>query len=276
MDTRIEPFPRERRHTLYFLDQARAFAPVFLDTEVDWSGIRRRRTSGRGFSTVTHVLHAAARVLAEHPEANSAFSGGVRPKVARYGSVNGKLTFDKVLNGRRIVLSTVLEGLQAASLEEIQDRVEHFRDGDPAVMPEFARVRALHRLPWLAGPVAYRAVSRSLRRRPQTMGTFAVTSLGHRPVDGFHSVGGTTITLGLGRVTDRPVVRGGRVEVAPVLRLNLAFDHRAIDGAEAADVLAEIKERLEADGGGAIREAAAEGRANGTRPAAPRGTEEHR
>jgi len=76
-------------------------------------------------------------------------------------------------------------------------------------------------------------------------GTVAVTSLGHRPVDGFHSVGGTTITLGLGRIVDRPVVRAGEITVAPVMRLNLAFDHRVIDGAEAADVLAALKQSLE-------------------------------
>ncbi|WP_225859106.1 2-oxo acid dehydrogenase subunit E2 [Streptomyces albicerus] len=75
--------------------------------------------------------------------------------------------------------------------------------------------------------------------------TFAVASLGHRPVEAFRSVGGTTITLGLGATADRPAVRDGRVVVAPVLPLSLAFDRRVIDGAEAADVLAEIEEGLE-------------------------------
>jgi hypothetical protein len=32
--------------------------------------------------------------------------------------------------------------------------------------------------------------------------------------DSFHSVGGTTVTLGLGRVTDRPVARDGELLVA--------------------------------------------------------------
>ncbi|MGP4049797.1 2-oxo acid dehydrogenase subunit E2 [Streptomyces sp. 2A115] len=77
------------------------------------------------------------------------------------------------------------------------------------------------------------------------MGTFAVTSLGHRPVEAFHSVGGTTITLGLGAIADRPVLRDGRITVTPVMPLSLTFDHRVIDGTEAADVLAEIEEGLE-------------------------------
>lgn len=49
----------------------------------------------------------------------------------------------------------------------------------------------------------------------------------------------------VGATADRPAVRDGRVVVAPVLPLSLAFDRRVIDGAEAADVFAEIKEGLE-------------------------------
>jgi pyruvate/2-oxoglutarate dehydrogenase complex dihydrolipoamide acyltransferase (E2) component len=43
-------------------------------------------------------------------------------------------------------------------------------------------------------------------------------------------------------------VRDGALAVAPLMRLSLAFDHRVIDGAEAADVLTEIKDGLEGYG----------------------------
>ena len=242
---RITSVARERRHTVYFLDTVSAFAPVFLDTEVDMTAVGRARAAGPRLSVTTCVLHVAGHVLHAHPEANAAIRGRLLPRIARYESVNGKLTLDKTLGGRRVVVAFVLPDLQTASLAEIQERVDHYRDGDPAVMPEFAKLRLLHRLPMLVGRTAFRATLRPLRSRADVLGTFAVTSLGHRPVDGFHSVGGTTITLGLGQVRDRPVVRDGVVTVAPVMRLSLAFDHRVIDGAEAADVLAEIKDGLE-------------------------------
>lgn len=243
------PAARERRHTLYFLGEIRGFSPVFLDTEVDMTAVLAHRAATRGtgrpYSVVTYVLHRAARVLADHPEANAGALGGLVPRVLRYGSVDGKLTLDKTLGGRRVVLSAVLPDLDRASLAEIQRQVWHYADGDPARMPEFAALTKLHRLPKAIGALAFRRVVRPLRHRARRFGTFAVTSLGHRAVDGFHSVGGTTITLGVGRIVDRPVVRDGRITIAPVLRLNLAFDHRVIDGAEAADVLTEIKQALE-------------------------------
>ncbi len=240
------PLARERRHTLYFLDSIRGFSPVHLDTEVDLTLVRRHRAvSESRCSTTAYLLYTAARVMAAHPAANAASDGR---RSAMHDAAHGKVTLDKTMNGRRVVLSTVLYDLDRTPLEDIQERLEHFRDGDPDTMPEFGPVRLLHRLPGPLGRLLFGLAVGPLARRWRTMGTFAVTSLGHRPVDGFHSVGGTTVTLGLGRTLDRPVVRDGQVVVAPVARLNLTFDHRVIDGAEAADVLTEIKESLETFG----------------------------
>ncbi|MFI0897258.1 2-oxo acid dehydrogenase subunit E2 [Streptomyces sp. NPDC020983] len=247
--TDIRAMARERRHTLYFLGEIRGISPVFLDTEVDMTGVRAHRQAAREagtrLSTVTYVLRAAGRALAKHPEANAAVRGRWRRRVARYGRVNGKVTFDKTFNGHRVVASTVLPDVDRAELGELQEQIGRIRDGDPAELPEFAGIRLLHRLPQPLAAAAFRARTRPLAGRDLVLGTFAVTSLGHRPVDGFHSVGGTTVTFGVGRTLERPVVRDGAVTVAPVLRLNLAFDHRVIDGAEAADLLADVRDELE-------------------------------
>lgn len=67
-------------------------------------------------------------------------------------------------------------------------------------------------------------------------GTFTVTNLG--------SIGGSHFTpivnfpevaiLGLGRVVERPVVKNGKIETGLFLPLSLSYDHRLIDGADAA------------------------------------------
>lgn len=239
----------QRKHTLHFLNEIRVMAPVFLDTDVDMSCVLAHRTAARAagnqYSIVTYVLAAAGRALARHPEANAAVRGRRRLHVVRYTHVNAKLTLDKSIDGHRVVLSVVLCDVERAALGDLQRVIDRFRDCDPARMPEFAGVRLLHRLPWTLGGVLFRAAVRPLSKRDLRFGTVAVTSLGHRPVDSFHSTGGTTITLGVGQIADRPVARNGRVLIAPVMRLSLAFDHRVIDGAEAADVLADVKENLE-------------------------------
>jgi pyruvate/2-oxoglutarate dehydrogenase complex dihydrolipoamide acyltransferase (E2) component len=245
----ITPLPRQRRHTLHFLSGLRSFAPVFLDTDIDMTAVLEHREAarrdGRRYSLVNYVLYATARVLVAHPEANAAIAGRLRPRLAHYRSAWGKLAFDRTLDGHRVVLTAVLPDLDRVDLDETQRRIDRCRDGDLATLTEFAGALATHRIPVPAGRALVRAALRSLCRRPALMGTFAVSSLGHRPVDGFHSMGGTTITLGLGRVADRPTVRDGRVAIAPIMRLSLTFDHRVIDGAEAADVLCDVKDALE-------------------------------
>jgi pyruvate dehydrogenase E2 component (dihydrolipoamide acetyltransferase) len=67
-------------------------------------------------------------------------------------------------------------------------------------------------------------------------GTFTITNVG--------SLGGTFVIptinypeaaiLGMGRVRERPVIRGGNVEARMILPLTLTFDHRIADGANAA------------------------------------------
>jgi pyruvate dehydrogenase E2 component (dihydrolipoamide acetyltransferase) len=73
-------------------------------------------------------------------------------------------------------------------------------------------------------------------------GTFTITNVG--------ALGGTVSTpvinhpevaiLGLGRSREMPVVKDGNIEPALVLPVNLSFDHRATDGANAARFTGEI------------------------------------
>nr|WP_239135427.1 2-oxo acid dehydrogenase subunit E2 [Streptomyces sp. SID12488] len=212
-----------------------------------------RRAAGGRYSVVTYLLHATGRVLHRHPEANAVLvPGGLfglfglrGPRTLRFTEVTAKLALDRTVDGERTVLSALLPALESASLDEIQRRVDRYRGPDTERLAEFRGVRLLGRLPVPLGRLAFAAALRDPARRPGVFGTVAVSSLGHRPVDGFHSSGGTAITLCAGRVVDRPVVREGRLAVAPVMRLGLTFDHRVVDGGTAADVLGDLKHELE-------------------------------
>ncbi|MGE8206746.1 dihydrolipoamide acetyltransferase family protein [Heyndrickxia sp. NPDC080065] len=50
--------------------------------------------------------------------------------------------------------------------------------------------------------------------------------------------------LGIGRISEKPVVKNGEIVAAPVLALSLSFDHRIIDGATAQYALNHIKRLL--------------------------------
>ena len=78
-------------------------------------------------------------------------------------------------------------------------------------------------------------------------GTFTITNVG--------SIGGLYFVpiinypeaaiLGLGRIHDAALVINGKVEIRKVLPISISFDHRILDGAEAARFANKIKELLE-------------------------------
>lgn len=78
-------------------------------------------------------------------------------------------------------------------------------------------------------------------------GTFTVSNLGATGIDWFTPVLNPpqVAILGVARVVERPVVRGGQLAVAPCTTLSLVFDHRAIDGDPAARFLATLRDLLE-------------------------------
>ncbi len=78
--------------------------------------------------------------------------------------------------------------------------------------------------------------------------TFTITSLG--------ALGGVMATaiinppevaiLGVHRIARRPAVVGDQIVIRDLMNLSLSFDHRVVDGFDAAQFVAEIKRTLEA------------------------------
>jgi pyruvate dehydrogenase E2 component (dihydrolipoamide acetyltransferase) len=80
-----------------------------------------------------------------------------------------------------------------------------------------------------------------------TGSSITISSLGGFDIDCFTPIVNLpeVAILGVGTVVDRPVVKSGKVEVAPIMKLSLSFDHRIIDGVPAARFLQLLKRKLE-------------------------------
>lgn len=248
--TNILPFPQERKHTLFFLRYVRAFSPVFIDTDVDMSKILSLReqslqTTQVKYSIIAYFIHAAARVMANYPEANSSLAAGLIPKIARHNNVNAKFTLDKNIGEQRTVLSALVTDADKMSLQGIQNIIEYYKNNDFEEIAEFSSLKMLHKLPLFIGQSLFSWIVSKLSKRKSLFGTFSVTSLGHKPINSFFSVGGTTLTFGIGQIQPRAIVKNLQIKSAPIMRLSMTFDHRTIDGAMAADILYDIKEKLE-------------------------------
>ena len=95
----------------------------------------------------------------------------------------------------------------------------------------------------------YAARARARRLKPEEYqgGTTAVSNLGMYGIKEFYAVinppHATILSVGAGE--ERAVVRGGKIEVAQMMTVGLATDHRAVDGALGAQLLGAFKALIE-------------------------------
>ena len=97
--------------------------------------------------------------------------------------------------------------------------------------------------------LARRAKANKLSVTEMTGGTFTVSNLGLTRVEHFTPIinAPQICILGFGRVTDRAVrAPDSGIALRPHVGLSLTFDHRALDGAPAGDLLTAICEEIEA------------------------------
>jgi pyruvate dehydrogenase E2 component (dihydrolipoamide acetyltransferase) len=189
-------------------------APVFqLGVSADMAEVLalreklvERMVEGDAKPTVNDVLvKLTAVALTRHTPVNATFSG---EEIQRY--------------------PTPHVGIAVAAPQGLV--VPVIRDAAHKTVQEIARARA---------DLVGRTRDNKLTLQDLEGGTFTISNLGMFGVEQFTAVLNPpqVAILAVGAVKDEPVVRDGELEVAPILRLMLTCDHRAIDGADGAQFL---------------------------------------
>ena len=91
-----------------------------------------------------------------------------------------------------------------------------------------------------------RALSGTLEASDHDNPTFVITNLGSLGIEEFTPLLNPPLcaTLGIGSISQQPVVENDDVVPGLVLSLSLTFDHRIIDGAPAARFLDDLCQRI--------------------------------
>ncbi|HEV2702215.1 MAG TPA: dihydrolipoamide acetyltransferase family protein [Steroidobacteraceae bacterium] len=191
--------------------------------EVDVTALEALReqlnaSSGRGevaMSYLPFIVLALIRALGQHPQCNARFDE-TRQLLLQYRAVHVGIAV-QTPQGLKV---PVIHDAQKLSLKEID-----------------AEIRRLS------------SAARDGRARPAelTGSTITVTSLG--------KLGGIASTpiinqpelaiVGVNRAVERPVVRAGVIAVRRMMNLSSSFDHRFVDGFDAARLIQTLRESLE-------------------------------
>jgi pyruvate dehydrogenase E2 component (dihydrolipoyllysine-residue acetyltransferase) len=164
--------------------------------------------------TVSDVLtKACAAALMRHPEVNAHYADEA---VQRFPTANVGMA----VATDRGLLVPVIQGAERLSLAEI------------------AAARA---------DLVSRARDAKLQQADLEGGTFTVSNLGMYGIEEFIAVLNPpqVAILAVGVIEDKPVVVDGDLEIKPLMSLTLTCDHRAIDGAVAAEFLGTVRSYLE-------------------------------
>jgi pyruvate dehydrogenase E2 component (dihydrolipoamide acetyltransferase) len=167
--------------------------------------------------TVSDVLtKACAAALLRHPEVNAHYADQA---VRRFPSADVGMA---VATDRGLLVPVI-------------------RGADRLTLAEIAAVRA---------DLVSRARDGKLQQADFEGGTFTVSNLGMYGVEQFVAVLNPpqVAILAVGAIEEKPVVVDGDLEIKPMMSLTLTCDHRAIDGAVAAEFLGTVRAFLEEPG----------------------------
>jgi pyruvate dehydrogenase E2 component (dihydrolipoyllysine-residue acetyltransferase) len=195
--------------------------PVFqLQASADMSrvtGLVERLREGGTKATLTDVLtKVCATALLRHRE------------------VNAQWTDDAIL-----LFPTANVGIAVATPQGLI--VPVIRGVERLSLAEIAAARS---------DLVTRAREGKLQRADLEEGTFTISNLGMYRVEKFTAVLNPpqAAIVAVGAIEERAVPAGAEIAVRPMMTLTATFDHRAVDGAPAAEFLQSVKELLEEPG----------------------------
>ncbi|WP_339210946.1 dihydrolipoamide acetyltransferase family protein [Aeribacillus sp. FSL K6-8210] len=151
--------------------------------------------------------------------------------LSRFPEVNVHLEHDEIIYKNEVnvgVAVAVKDGLMVPVIKQVEQK------GLAAICAE-------------AKDLSKRAREQKLRADELKGSTFTISNLGMYPIDVFTPIINQPeiAILGVGRTQEKPVVVNGEIVIRPMMTVSLSFDHRVIDGAPAAEFLAEVKRILE-------------------------------
>ena len=212
------PLSRVRRTVAERMSKSKSTIPHFYlssDCRVDrLLEVRSRlKTDGVAVSVNDFVVRAAALALRRFPEANASWvDGGIqfhdRVDIAVAVALDDGLVTPVVRGADTLGLGAIAEGVRDLAVRAREGRLApHEYDG----------------------------------------GTFTVSNLGMFGVREMFAIVNPpqACILGVGAAEPRPVVEGGAVVAGTVMMLSISADHRVLDGASGARLLAEIRRLLE-------------------------------
>jgi pyruvate dehydrogenase E2 component (dihydrolipoamide acetyltransferase) len=174
---------------------------------------KKLESQGLKISVNDFVSKAVAAALRKHPALNAHFTGD---SITRFGDVNLGIAV-AIPDG---LIVPVIKSADQMGLVELQQRTAE---------------------------LAKKAKAQKLKGDEMKGATFTISNLGMFGVKDFNAIINPpeVAILAVAAAEKRPVIKGDQVVPRTIMTLTLSVDHRAVDGATAAEFLRTLKDLLE-------------------------------
>jgi len=210
------PLTPMRRIIAERMAQSKFTAPhYYITLEVDMTAASAARKATQGFKASFNeiILYAVAKALRAHPQVNARWADDAIDEL------------DRIHLGFAVSLPTglivpVIRDAQNLSLEGVHNT---------------------------ATALIAKARNGKLVPDDYTGSTFTISNLGAFGVDQFTAIINqpNSAILAIGRIKEKPVVIDGGIHIRPMMNMTLSSDHRVIDGAAAAQFMADLRKIIE-------------------------------
>lgn len=188
---------------------------VRMDALLELRGRINAGLEGSGYKSTVNdlVLKALGGALRDVPAANAVWLGET---IRRYSSIDVSVA----IATKDGLLTPVLRDLDKLSISALSQAMSDFKE---------------------------RAASGRVRQHELEGGAFSLTNLGMYGTKEFSAILNPPQSgiLAVGAAEQRPVIQDGQLSIASVMTCTLSADHRVIDGAVGAELLAAFKQRIE-------------------------------
>lgn len=215
--------------------------------------ISQHLKSGTQISFTSWMLKVIAMTIAEDKNVHAVNSKN-RTQIA-FNDVDISIPIEKIVDGNRVPLTTVIRKVNKKSIEEIYNEIHTAKSQTVNSEKDYVLEKRKHgnlnkiffNLPQWLRMLIWKILLMNPFIRKENMGTVIVT--------GIRMTGNTqgwifpksihNLCFGIGSINKKPWIHNNKIEIREILHLTILFDHDVIDGAPAARFTNKLVKNIE-------------------------------
>lgn len=220
--------------------------PIFITTEIN--ATKLKAYCARQSVTYTPVLmKIIAGIKNKYPIMNSVLARGItlRKNIYFFDDVDMSVGIEKTVGDVRFITTPVIKKVNRKSVSELHEEIKYLSALPFNKRPDVKPLLLFNILPSFIKYIVLRIICQSHILFSAFFGTVGLTNLGNVGIGYIYPHWLNNVVFGIGSLESKPIVAGTEIIIAPVLPVTLAFNHAALDGLEAGQILAEFRRIIE-------------------------------